>query len=102
MLEGVNCRGVPSRVQRAQADWRLGPEHELVESHVTRAPANDRYRTTGLEGQRMDRCGKHNPALLWIALHDTATEIRHTARKNLNDHSNYGTRQAQAPGDFGC
>ena len=44
---------------------------------------------------------KHNPAPLWIALHDNVTESRCTVRKDLNDHSNYGGRQAQSPGNLG-
>jgi hypothetical protein len=43
---------------------------------------------------------KHNPAPLWIALHDNAMESQCTVRKDLNDHSNYGARRAQSPGDL--
>ncbi|CAN9354864.1 unnamed protein product [Alternaria alternata] len=42
---------------------------------------------------------KHNPAPLWIALHDNVTESQCTVRKDLSDHSNYGARKTQSPGD---
>ncbi|EUC41075.1 hypothetical protein COCMIDRAFT_9151 [Bipolaris oryzae ATCC 44560] len=61
---------------------------------------------TAIEPQNWKKEGwggydKHNPAPLWIALHDNATESKCTVRKDLNDHSNYGARRAQSPGDTG-
>ncbi|KAL1607600.1 hypothetical protein SLS60_002534 [Paraconiothyrium brasiliense] len=44
---------------------------------------------------------KHNPAPLWISLHDNATESQFTVRKDLDDHSNYDTRRSQSPGNLG-
>jgi hypothetical protein len=44
---------------------------------------------------------KHNPAPLWVSLHDNVTESQWTVRKDLDDHSNYGARRTQSPGDLG-
>lgn len=61
---------------------------------------------TAIEPQNWKNSGwggydKHNPAPLWLALHDNATESQWTVRKDLDDHSNYGTRQSQSPGNAG-
>ncbi|KAJ4304569.1 hypothetical protein N0V90_000095 [Kalmusia sp. IMI 367209] len=43
---------------------------------------------------------KHNPAPLWIALHNNTKENQWTVRKDLDDHSNYGTRRKDYPGNL--
>ncbi|CAN9377342.1 unnamed protein product [Alternaria alternata] len=61
---------------------------------------------TAIEPQNWKNSGwggydKHNPAPLWMASRDNVTESQCTVRKDLNDHSNYGARRAQSPGDVG-